>query len=131
MNKQNATPSLAIALLLSAVLVGCATFYATVVTITSVVDVTMKNWAELSVAGKTTPAIDIKVKAAYAKYQAACGVAAESLKTYKSTGDQTSYNQAVAVAKTAATELLAILTPLLTSTVADDLSTKLAKAKTL
>jgi len=125
------TIRLPLAAFLLAFLVGCAGLYTGVVTVTSVVDTAMKAWADLSVQGKTTPAVDAQVKAAHDKYRAACGVAQSALVAYKASGDPAQYNVAVAAAKQAASDLVAIIVPLVTSAQASDLQTKLANAKIL
>lgn len=121
-------PALAALMLLA---VACASLYTGVITVTTVVDSAMKSWAELSVKGLTTPAVDAKVTAAHDKYRASCGVAKNALIAYKVSGDPTQYNAAIAAAKDAANQLLELIVPLLTATEGTDLQTKLANAKTL
>jgi hypothetical protein len=118
-------------ILLLAFMAGCSTFYTGVVTLTGVVDSGMKEWAHLSNAGKTTPAIDASVKKAHATYQQACGVAKVALQQYKAGGSQATYLNALETAKTAATGLFDVIVPLLTMDKADSLKTRLAKASTL
>lgn len=118
--------------LLSVLLIaGCSSLYTGVVTITSVVDTTMKGWAELSVAGKTTPDIDAKVKAAHEKYRQACGVARDALKAYQAGGSQADYTAAFAAVRVAAAGILDIVTPLLTTEKASAIQSQFAKANTL
>lgn len=109
-------------------LIGCTTLFTGVVTITTVVDSTMKSWADLSVHGKTSPAIDLKVKAAHEKYRTACSVAQNALIAYKLSGDPTQYNATVLAVKTAAQELLNLITPLLAQPDAEELQKKLYNA---
>lgn len=104
------------AILVTGLLAGCATVYSSIVTLTSVVDTTMKAWADLSVAGKTTPDIDKQVVNAHEKYRQACGVAQAALITAKTNGDQTPYVQAIAIAKVAAQGILDIVAPILLKT---------------
>lgn len=111
-----------------AFLVGCATMYTSVVTITTVVDTAMKSWADASVHGLTSTAIDTKVTTAHLKYRQSCAVAQSVLIAYKLSGDPTQYNAAVLAAKTAAQELLNLITPLLTQPQASDLQQKLYNA---
>ena len=118
-------------ILLLAFMAGCATFYTGVVTLTGVVDSGMKEWAHLSNAGKTTPALDANVKKAHAVYQQTCGVAKVALQQYKAGGSQASYLNALEAAKTAAAGLFDVIVPLLTVDKADSLKTRLAKASTL
>lgn len=119
-------------LVLSAVaflLAGCASLYQSTVTLTSVVDSAMKNWAALSVRGQTSPAIDARVKAAHDIYRNACGVMAQSLQTYKQTGDQSQYIAALQAVKAAASGIIDLIVPLLTESQAQTLKSNLAKAK--
>ena len=113
---------------LAVLLTACATLYSSVVTITSVVDTAMKAWAEASVKGITTPAVDAKVKEVHAKYVASCAVASKALKAYKDTGDQSQYLQALAVVKASAVDLVALITPFIASDTATKLNTNLSKA---
>jgi len=120
-------PSLALVLLL----VGCTSLYQSVLTITSVVDQAMKNWAALSVAGKTSPAVDAKVKAAHEVYRQAAGVTQQALVAYKASGDQTQYVAALNAAKAAAQGVIDLIVPLLEPAVGTQLLNNLANAKTL
>lgn len=54
-------------------LVGCMTVNKATVTLTSVVDAGMKDWAQASVEGRTTPELDSKVMAAHEDYRRVCG----------------------------------------------------------
>ena len=127
MKQVKTLPSLAL-LALALTLAGCATLFTSVVTITSVVDAGMKDWATLSVAGKTTPAIDSAVTAYHAKYQKACGIAQDALIAYKANGDKAAYVQALMAVRSLASDIIDAITPLLTSTEANNLKAKLAKA---
>lgn len=111
-----------------AFLVGCSTLYTGVISITSVVDSAMTTWADLSVAGKTSPEIDSKVIKAHDQYRIACGVAKRALIVYKAGGDQANYLTALEAAKVAADGLLDIIYPLLTVDKADALKSQLSKA---
>lgn len=111
-----------------AFLVGCNTLYTGVVSITSVVDSAMKEWASMSVAGKTTPALDANVIKIHDQYRLSAGVAKRALITYKAGGDQASYISALEAAKVAADGLLNIIYPLLTVDKADALKGQLLKA---
>lgn len=110
---------------------GCASLYTGVVTITSVVDSAMKNWAQLSVAGSTSVAIDKEVVIAHDKYRAAAAVAQASLKAYKAGGNQLDYQNAMAAVRVAASGVLDLITPLVTPKQANTLNSNLAKATTL
>lgn len=114
--------------LIAVFLIGCSTLYTGVVSLTSVVDSAMKEWAKMSVAGKTTPDFDAKVVKAHDQYRAACGVAQAALIQYKAGGDQAKYISALQAAKVAASGLLDIILPLLTVDKADTFRGQLAKA---
>jgi hypothetical protein len=117
--------------LLLACMVGCTGLYTGVVTVTQVVDTAMKGWADLAHQGKTTPAIDAQVTRAHDKYRGACGVASASLQAYKLSGDPAQYQSAVAAAKDAASQLVAIIVPLLSPSQSSTLQSQLTKANTL
>ena len=130
MNRKQTIP-LAFLLSMAVLLTSCATLYKSTISITSVVDVAMKNWAELSVAGKTTPAIDASVTATHLRYRQACGIAQKALTAYRDNGDKTAYLQALITVRTLAADILDALTPLITSTEANSYKAKLSKATVL
>ena len=109
-------------------LVACASLYTGVVTVTQVVDQTMKDWAALSVAGKTTPVIDVKVKATHDRYRQTAATLEQALVIYKQTGDQGQYVAALQAVKAVAGELIDLIVPLVTAKEATTLKTNLAKA---
>lgn len=88
-------------------LAGCATVPRATVAMTGAVDAAMRGWAELSVAGQTTPELDAQVKALHARWRAACGVAASLMEA--GADRQT----AVESVRQAALELLNVILPLL------------------
>lgn len=112
-------------------LIGCSSLYTGVVTVTETVDVAMKAWAELSVAGKTTIDVDAKVRLAHAKYQAACAIARDALVAYKAGGDAQQYAAAVAAAKSAAAGVIDLIMPLLLPDKAASIKTQFTKANSL
>lgn len=120
-----------LSILLILIVVGCSSLYTGVVTITSVVDSAMKEWASLSVAGKTNPGIDNQVIAAHNKYREAAGLAQTALMAYKAGGNQADYQNALAAVRVAASGLLDFITPLLTPSKAQTLHNNFDKAKTL
>lgn len=127
MNRKNVLPIL----LLAVALTACTTVYTGIVTLTSVVDSAMKNWAALSVAGKTTPIIDTKVVAAHDTYRKACAVAQSALVAYKTSGNDADYLKALEAARAAAGGLIDLIVPLLDSQTAATLKAKQAKATAL
>lgn len=122
---------LSIATLVLLALVACSTVYTGIVTITTVVDSAMRDWAQMSVAHQTTAAVDAKVIAAHDKYRAACSAAETALVAYKASGDQNAYIAAVTAARAAAGEIIDLIAPLLAPAKAQALHTQLASAKTL
>lgn len=120
-----------LSVLVVGLLVGCSTLYSGIVTITSVVDSAMKQWASLSVAGKSTPAIDAKVTLAHDNYRKAAASAQSALIAYKASGDQTAYVAALNATRAAASGLIDLIVPLLMPTDATTLQNNLAKARTL
>lgn len=112
-------------------LTACATFNSSVITVTEVVDAAMKEWAALSVAGKTTPVIDSKVVVAHDRYRQACSVMQVALVEYKQSGNNAGYVAAVAAARAAADSLIDLIVPLVTTQEANSLKTKMGKAKTI
>ncbi len=110
---------------------ACSSLYTGVVTLTSVVDSAMKNWASLSVSGKTTPAIDLAVKAAHDKYRAAAATAQVALVSYKNGGAQTDWQNALTAVRAAASSLIDLVVPLVTPAQATTLKSNLSKAGAL
>lgn len=119
------------ALALTIILAGCTTLFTGAVTITKVVDTTMKAYAELKVNNQTTPAIDEAAKKAHDQYRQYCGVAAKALQTYKDTGDPGSYNAAFQAVRSAALDIINLLQPLLAPDQVTKLKTQLMSAKQL
>lgn len=109
-------------------LVACSTLYTGIVTITQVVDAGMKDWAQMSVAGKTSTAIDAKVVATHDKYRQACAVTQIALVAYKNSGDSTEYVKALASLRATVDELFALIYPLVSTSEASTLKANLAKA---
>lgn len=127
MNRKTLIPILAVAFLCMA----CQTLFTSTVTITSVVDSAMKQWAALSVKGTTGPVIDAKVVDAHNKYRAACGVAQAALVAYKASGDQTQYVAALSAVKAAAGGIIDLIVPFITTDRGVTLKSNLTKASTL
>ncbi len=107
---------------------GCQTVFGATVTVTEIVDAAMKDWAQLSKAGKTNPDLDAKVIAAHTHYREAARVAAISLKAYKESGNETQYVATLNALKAAVGPIIDLITPLLAPTQTAALKTKLTKA---
>jgi hypothetical protein len=90
---------------------ACTSLYSGIITVTGIVDAAMKEWAQLSAAGKTSKDLDARVISAHEKYRAAAAAAQDSLKAYQQTGDQAAYLRALAVLKTLALDVLDIISP--------------------
>lgn len=127
MNRKTLIPILAIAMLC----VACQTLFTSTVTITSVVDSAMKQWAALSTKGTTGPTIDAKVVDAHNKYRASCAVAQAALVAYKASGDQTQYIAALNAVKVAAAGIIDLIVPFVATDKGVTLKSDLTKAKTL
>ena len=116
--------------LLAICLAGCATLWTGTVTITRVVDESMKCWAEMSVAGKTTAQFDKQVMETHEKYRLAAGVAYTALRNYEAgLGSRPEFLSALRAAKDAAGPLVNLISSLLEPQKAESLKTELAKAE--
>lgn len=118
-------------LLLLAFVVGCGSLYTGVVTITKVVDTTMKAYADLVHQGLVSAPVQQQVRSAYGKYQVAAAVAEDALKAYKAGASATSYQQALQTARDAAQSILDLIIPLLTPSKGSAIQAQFAKARTL
>lgn len=112
-------------------LVACTTLYTSTVTITKVVDSGMKSWAQASVNGQSTAAIDAAVVKAHNQYRSACAVAKTALENYKAGGNVNDYTTALTAVRASVDDLFALITPLITSAEATKLQTDLQKASSL
>lgn len=110
-------------------LAGCSTLFTASVALNDTVKAMMNDWAELSVTGQTTLALDEAVIVAHNHYRKAAGVAKASLIAYKNGGDQQAYVAAIEAARTAADGIFAIIRPLLTKAKADAYSRQIQKAE--
>ena len=111
-----------------AFLIGCSSLWTGTVTITSVVDSAMKNWAEMSAAGKSSQAIDAAVIKAHDQYRAACSITQVALVTYKQTGNQAEYVKALTALRASAGGIIDLIAPLLSPGETSTLRTQLGKA---
>lgn len=111
-----------------ALLCGCATLFTGVITITSVVDAAMTDWAELSARHQTTPEFDAKVIAAHDKYRAAAAIAQAALISYKLGGPDADYLKALQVLRDATTPLIDLISSIVAPKEGVKLKTSLLKA---
>lgn len=125
MKYKTSVPVLFAALLL---LAGCQSLFTGIVTFRDVRDAALKDWAEASHAGQTTPAIDAKVIAADAKVQQAAKVLQDALIAYKANGDAGTYEAALMAMRGAIGDLVDLVVPLVTPAKATSLKTLQAKA---
>lgn len=109
-------------------LTACATTSRAIVTVTSVVDVAMKDWAKASAAGQTTPDLDAKVIAAHDHYRAVCGSLAQILEAAQANGDQATAVNALQTLRAAVDPLLELIGPLVSPAEAQRLNTQLNTA---
>lgn len=109
-------------------LTACATTSRAIVTVTSVVDVAMKDWAQASAAGQTTPDLDARVTAAHDHYRAVCGGLAQILEAAQANGDQATAVNALQTLRAAVDPLLELIGPLVSPAEAQRLNTQLNTA---
>lgn len=107
---------------------GCVNGPRAVVTVTSVVDSAMRDWAAASKAGQTTPALDAKVIAAHDHYRAVCASALTILEAAKANGEQPDTAATLRTLRAAVDPLFDLITPLLSRDEASQLNSQLAKA---
>lgn len=112
-------------------IVGCASLYRGVVTITDVADQTMTELGALSRAGKITPELDAKIGRAHADYVKACAVAELALVAYKESGDSSQHLAALKAVRASIDPLIEILGAFVTQEKTSKLKTQLATAKSL
>lgn len=109
-------------------LTGCMTPAQGIVTMTSVVDSAMKDWAAASVAGETTPDLDAKVMRAHDRYRVVCDSALTVLQAAKDNGQKPDTASALRTVRAAVDPLFDLLTPLFTPAQADALNRRLNQA---
>ena len=129
-DRYTATVLLVLALLALLVVIftaGCASVNQTTVTLTSVVDSAMKNWAQASVAGQTSPALDAQVKAAHEQYRAVCGAIVPVYETALANGQAPDAAAVLRTLRAAVDPLLNLLVPLLPAPGQTQLNAQLRK----
>jgi hypothetical protein len=94
-------------------LAGCASAPKAVVTVTSVVDAAMEEWARAYVTGRTTPKLDAQVRAAHELYREEARRALVIYQAAVDSSNAASRLEALTIAKTAADMLLDELFPVL------------------
>lgn len=109
-------------------LVGCTTFYSSVIAVTDVVDSAMKQWAQANKARQTTPEFNAQVVKLHDNYRLAASAAQSALILYKETGDATNLVSALETAKNGAGPLVDFIIQILAPTKGTELKTQLAKA---
>lgn len=109
-------------------LTACASIPRAVVTVTEVVDVSMKQWATMSNSGQTTREFDIKVMQAHDQYRVAASAAQTALIAYAKSGNEVNYLEALETIKAGAVPLIDLITSIMTTTKAADLKLQLSKA---
>ena len=112
----------------SMILLGCTTFYASVIAVTDVVDSAMKQWAQANKARQTTPEFNAEVVKLYDKYRLAASAAQSSLILYKETKDATNLVAALETAKAGASPLIDFIIQVLAPTKGTELKTQLSNA---
>lgn len=115
-----------------AFLVGCASLYTQIVTVTQIRDSAMKELAALHAQGKITRATDEKIAQADAVYRQSAEVAAAALKAYRDNPSAgTNYTAALQATKVAVSGILNILGQFIPASESAAYNTKLVKANQL
>lgn len=109
-------------------LVGCTTFYNSVIAVTDVVDSAMKQWAQANKARQTTPEFNAQVVKLHDNYRLAASAAQSSLILYKETKDAANLVTALETAKAGAGPLIDWIIQVLAPTNGTELKTQLSKA---
>ena len=112
---------------LSLGLAGCITVNKATVSLTSVVDVAMKDWAQASAAGRTTPALDAKVIAAHNEYRRVCGAIVPIYETAIAKGENPDAAAVLTTLRAAVDPLLDLLLPVLPAHEQTAITAKLRK----
>jgi hypothetical protein len=118
----------AITIAVCALLLGCTTFYSSVITVTEVVDSAMKQWAQANKARQTSPEFNAQVVRLHDNYRLAAEAAQLSLKAYKTTNNAADLVTALQAAKDGAGPLVEFIAGILLPPQGDALKTQLAKA---
>jgi hypothetical protein len=105
---------IALSLVLVATLcAGCATFNSTagklLVSTALTVDAAMQGWAQWVIAGQSNPDQELKVKAAYIKYQASMQIAQAAYQTMVVSNDKTYWDKAAEALTSNRVALLALI----------------------
>ncbi len=109
-------------------LVGCMTVNKAVVSVTSVVDVAMQDWAKASVAGKTTKELDAKVMAAHLEYRNVCGRLVPVYEAAIAAGNTPKAADVLSSLRNAVDPLMDLILPLVDTPEATKLTKNLEKA---
>jgi hypothetical protein len=117
-----------ITVIVCALLIGCTTFYNSVIAVTDVVDSAMKQWAQANKARQTTPEFNATVIRLHDNYREAAGAAAQSLRLYKETKNAANLVAALETAKQGATPLVDFIVQVLAPSKGTELKTQLASA---
>lgn len=94
------------------IVIGCATLFRGVVTVTEVRDSAMRELATLHARGLIGPNENDRIAKADAKYRAAAAVAVGALESYKNGGSEEDYLNALRAVRDSVGPLLDILAPL-------------------
>lgn len=92
---------------------ACMTVNKATVTLTSVVDVAMKDWAQASVAGRTTPELDAKVITAHNQYRDVCGAIVPIYEAAIANGENPDATAVLTTLRAAVDPLMDLLMPVL------------------
>lgn len=117
-----------VALSIIIAMAGCGTLFKATITLTSIEDSIMKEWATLHNDGKTTPERDREVMKAHDKFNEAKLVAAAALRAYAAGGDKDKYITALETARTLIDPILGLIQPLLAPEKVQTLKLKILNA---
>lgn len=106
---------------------GCLTVNKATVTLTSVVDAGMKDWAQASAAGRSTPELDAKVIAAHNRYRQTCGALVPIYEAAAASGQAPDATSVLTTLRASVDPLMDLILPLLLPGEAANLKTQLGK----
>ncbi len=112
-------------------LVGCASFYTGIVSLTQITDGAAKTYAKLFNDGLVPPDVAVKVAAAHLQYRVDAKVAQDAMIAYRASGDGSTYQQAFALAQQSAASFIAAVVPLFAHDDAVKLQTQLKQVNAL
>jgi len=117
-----------IAVAMAVLLIGCSSLPRYVITLTETMKSAANEYATIYNQGLVSAEIHAKVQMAHLKYRESAGVAAEALKSYQLSRDNTQYLAAFAAAQQAANGFITLISPLILPAKATQLKNNVTKA---